>query len=53
MKNLKYADLTYLKTAPGTMQMTTSIEVPVEFVFKIFEDGDAWVHCFKAITRVK
>lgn len=52
MKELKYVDLTYLQTAPGTMQMKANIKAPVEFVFKVFEDGDAWVYCFKSITRV-
>lgn len=52
MKGLKEVDLTYLEIAPGSMQMTANIHAPVEFVFKVFEDADAWVHCFDAITRV-
>ena len=52
MKDLREVDLTYLKTAPNRMHLTTNIKAPVDFVFKIFEDADAWVHCFEAITRV-
>lgn len=52
MKDLKVVDLTYLDTAPGKMQMTANIKAPVDFAFKIFEDADAWVHCFKSILRV-
>ena len=52
MKDLKKIDLTYLDTASSRMQMTANIKAPLEFVFKIFEDADAWVHCFQAITRV-
>lgn len=52
MQDLKAVDLAYLDIAPGSMQMTANIRAPIEFVFRVFEDADAWVHCFKAITRV-
>ena len=52
MKDLKRVDASYLETAPITIRTTVSIEAPVEFVFATFEDADAWVHCFKPITRV-
>lgn len=53
MIDLKKVDLDYLQKAPGTMQMTANIKAPVDFTFKVFEDADAWVHCFDAIQRVE
>ena len=52
MKDLKQVDLSYLETAPSSMQMTANVQAPIEFTFKVFEDADAWTHCFKSITRV-
>lgn len=52
MKDLKTVDLSFLDSASIKMQMTASINAPLEFAFKVFEDGDAWVECFDAITRV-
>lgn len=52
MKNLQVVGLDYLDASPNKMQMTANIKAPVEFVFTVFEDGDAWVNCFESITRV-
>lgn len=52
MIDLKQVDLSYLEVAPSSMQMTANVQAPIEFVFKTFEDPEAWVHCFKSITRV-
>jgi len=53
MIELEQVDLFYLENGPLKLQTRVNIQAPVEFVFKIFEDGEAWVANFDTISRVE